>query len=348
MSDQEEAVKKVTRPPPKKTVRPQPPKAKKRVGRPRKTIERRDMVHEGVVNVPSNINEVSDDNLVYTMRLLYENPHMFRNIFNLFKHMKSDRVSIRFERDRVKMFTWDKLKQSRIYVEIYGEKMNSYYCEKPLDLEFCVENPKKRLQSLSKENTEIEITATRQWETERIKMTLRNETSSMRGDDNLNVDLPEDIDWSVEDDIAKEKYYPIKFEMVFKTFKETISNISLMLSANGKFTIEKTGLEQLRFCYNYDDSLGDHDEWFEDSGKINLRSSVEEDYPFAAPVFVERVKLLAGSLISDVIHISVDDREDLIFTMFLDQEEGDDKKKIPGTEKAYIKVLTRLAELPPS
>jgi intracellular sulfur oxidation DsrE/DsrF family protein len=330
-----------------KSIRAQAPKAKKRVGRPRKTIERRDIVHEGVVHVPSNLNDVTDESLVYTVRLLYENPHMFKNIFNLFKHMKSDSVSIRFEKDRVKMFTWDKLKTSRIYVEIDGNKMNSYYCEKTLDLQFRVENPKKRLQSLSKENTEIQITANRRWEKERIEMTLRNETNSMRGVDNINVDLPEDVDWHVEEDIANEKYYPIKFEMIFKTFKDTISNISLMLSADGKFSIEKTGLEQLRFCYNYDDSLGDHDEYFEDSGKINLRSSVGENYPFAAPVFVERVKLLAGSLISDVIHISVDEKKDLIFTMYLDQEEDENKKLIPGTEKAYIKVLTRLAELPP-
>ena len=212
-----------------KSIRAQAPKAKKRVGRPRKTIERRDIVHEGVVHVPSNLNDVTDESLVYTVRLLYENPHMFKNIFNLFKHMKSDSVSIRFEKDRVKMFTWDKLKTSRIYVEIDGNKMNSYYCEKTLDLQFRVENPKKRLQSLSKENTEIQITANRRWEKERIEMTLRNETNSMRGVDNINVDLPEDVDWHVEEDIANEKYYPIKFEMIFKTFKDTISNISNLI-----------------------------------------------------------------------------------------------------------------------
>jgi len=319
---------------------------KKKVGRPKKTIPRRDIVHEGVVDVPCNLHTASDDKLVYSMRLLYENPGMFKSIFNLLKSMGSDRVSVRFEKTKVKMYTTDSKKNSRIYIVIHGDKMNSYYCEKTLDLEFSVENPRKKLQSLQREITEIELTTTRKWETEHFYITLRNETTSMRNESKTKVDLPGEEDcWTpVEDDLSKERWYPIKFEMSFKAFKQTINNIFLHLGNDGKFTIEKTGLENLRFHFPYEDSLGDDDSIFEDHGKINLISSVEDGEPFAAPVLVERVKLLAGTLISDTIGISVDERDDLIFTMMLDQIEDDDKKLMPGTDSAYIKVLTKLAE----
>lgn len=319
---------------------------KKKVGRPKKTIARRDIVHEGVVDIPCNLHTASDDKLVYSMRLLYENPGMFKSIFNLLKSMGSDRVSIRFEKTQVKMYTTDSKANSRIYIVIHGSRMNSYYSEKTLDLEFSVENPRKKLQSLQREITEIELTTTRKWETEHFYITLRNETTSMRNESKIKVDLPENGDcWTpVEGDLAKEKWYPIKFEMSFKAFKQTINNIFLHLGNDGKFTIEKTGLENLRFHFPYEDALGVDDSIFEDHGKINLISSVEDGEPFAAPVLVERVKLLAGTLISDTIGISVDERHDLIFTMLLDQIEDDDKKTIPGSESSYIKVLTKLAD----
>jgi hypothetical protein len=317
-----------------------------KVGRPRKTVDHRDIEKLGIVSVPPNIKDVSDDELVYSTCLLYDNPHLFKNVFNLFRHMKSDRVSIRFEKGGIKMLTWDKECNSRIYVEIYGERMNTYYCEKVLDLEFSIENPRKRLQSLSKENTEIQFSTTRHYEKDFIEMTLRNETISLRNVDKIHVDLPEKIDWSVVDDVKKEKHYPVKFEMPFGMFKDTISDIHVMSPDKGKFTIEKVGLEPLQFNYKYRDNRGDHEAEFEDLGKINLISTVDDDYPFAAPIFVERLKLLAGALISKSIHISVDETEDLIFTMYLDQEEGVDKKPIFGTEKACIKVLTKLANKP--
>jgi intracellular sulfur oxidation DsrE/DsrF family protein len=326
-----------------RTIKPAP---KKKVGRPKKTILRRDIVHEGIVSVPCNLQSASDEKLVYSMRLLYENPGMFKNIFNLLKSMGSDRASIRFEQTQVKIFTTDSKGDSRIYIVIHGDKMNSYYCERTLDLEFSVENPRKKLQSLQREITEIELIATRKWEKEHFEIVLRNETTSMRNESRIKVDLPEIEDcWTeVEEDLAKEKRYPIKFEMMFKAFKQTVNNIFNHLGNAGKFTIEKTGLEELRFHFPYEDGLGHDNNTFEDAGKINLISTVEDGEPFAAPVYVERVKLLAGTLISDIISISVDEHDDLIFTMFLDQEEDDYKRLIPGTDSAYIKVLTKLAK----
>lgn len=331
----------------KKPTNPKRPAPKKTVGRPKKTVMRRDIVQEGIVDVPCNLNTVSDDQLVYSMRLLYENPNMFKNIFNLFKSMGSDRVSIRFEKTKVKMFTTDIKNTSRIYIVIRGDKMNSYYCEKTLDIELSIENPRKVFQALQKEITEIELVTTRKWETSHLEMNLHNETMSMTGESNLKVDLPEIEDcWStVEEDLAKEKWYPIKFDLPFTVFKQTINKIFSILGGDGKFTIEKTGLEDVRFYYDFVDSQGGHNERFKDSGKINLRSSVQDGEPFAAPVFVDRIKPLSGTMISKNIGISVSERDDLIFTILLDEDEGDDKKLVPGTESAYIKVLTCLAEI---
>lgn len=331
---------------PVKPKAPKKPAPKKTVGRPRKTIMRRAIVKEGIVDVPSNLNSVSDDQLVYSMRLLYENPAMFKNIFNLLKCMESDSISIRFEKTKVKMFTTDFRGHNRIYIVINGDKMNSYYCEKTMDLDLSIENPMKVFQSLQKEITEIELATTKKWETDHIAMNLHNETMSMTGESELKVDLPSDEDcWSeVETALAKEKWYPVKFDLPFKVFKQTINKIHNILGSDGKFTIEKTGMEHIRFKYDFVDGQGNQNESFKDSGKINLRSSVQDGEPFASPIFVDRLKRLSGTMISENISLSVSEREDLIFTMLLDQDEDDKKKLIPGTESSYIKVLTKLVE----
>jgi hypothetical protein len=319
-----------------------------KVGRPKKQIPRRDIVNEGIVRTPCNADSASDEQLVYSMRLLYENPGMFKNIFNLLRSMGIVYVHAKFEPECIRMFTDDedrnkgKSSSNRIYIVINGNRMNSYYCEKPLEMGFSVDNLIKKLQSLHKEVTEIEITTTRKWETEHLCINLHNETTSMRNESIIKVDKPsiQTQRWeSVEEDLSKEKSYPIRFEMSYKAFKQAINNISVHLKDKQTFTIEKTGLENLRFHFPYENSLGSDSNIFEDHGKINLISNVEDDEPFAASVQVSNIKLLTGTLITDTIGISVDEQRDLIFTMLLDQMEDRDKKLIPGSESAYIKVL---------
>jgi hypothetical protein len=326
-------------------VEPVKPPEKKKPGRPKKNVVKKTVPKEGIVQVPVNIKlEESNPMSVNVLEIVYDNPVMFKKIFHLLKVMAVENVKMSFDAQGIRMYAADHLVKNRIFIQIFGNRINRYYCERPLEFGCLPSRIGEKLAPLTKDHGKIVIATNRQYCRSRITMVLVNDQMDEDGVDNIEVDEAENFEWSVEDVLEKEESYPIKFELPSKHFKKKISDFS---RACDILRIEKTGFEYLRFSYNHGDKRGRHDSYFKNSGLINLRSMLEEDDIFSVSVFLEHIKPLASALIADELHISADKKEDLIFTAYLDQEErevpGKQKKyKVAGTEKCVIKVVTSI------
>ncbi len=320
------------------------PKPRSTVGRPPKKIERNDIPKKGVQTVPSNLQTAEDPALVYAVELLYINPGMFKKIFGLFKNLKVEETEMRFCPDGLKMLSKDKLGTSQIFVNIYGHQMNWYYCKKEVILQCSISSFRKRLQNISKEASEIRLCSTENDIDKVFKIIFCNTSQISKSKDNINITPAELAEWEVEKIIEQEKYYKLHFEIGSKNFKELVASFSG--NQVKEFNIIKSGTDILKFEYNYTDSLGNHEEEFENPSKINLISHVEENDVFSVSVQLARIKSLVSSIIAKNIIVSVDENKPIIFTMNLDEdiEPTPDKKTIPNTEKAYIKIVTNLSE----
>lgn len=322
--------------------KPVAPKPRSTVGRPPKKIERREIPKIGIQSVPSNLKTAEDPALVYAVELLYINPGMFKKIFGLFKNLKVEETEMRFCPDGLKMLSTDKLGVSQIFVNIYGHQMNWYYCKKEVILKCSISSFRKRLQNISKEASEIRLCSTENDIDKVFKIIFTNSSQISKSKDNININPEPLVDWDIEKVIQQEKYYKLHFEIGSKNFKELVASFSG--NKVKEFNIIKSGTDILKFEYNYTDELGNHEEEFENPSKINLISHVDENDVFSAVVQLDRIKSLVSSIIAKNIVVSVDENKPIIFTMNLDEdvEPTPNKKIIPGSEKAYIKIVTQL------
>jgi hypothetical protein len=323
------------------------PKVKKGPGRPKKQVQRVVIPKEGVVSAPSNKSiENSHPSLVNALEVVYDNPTMFKKIFHLFKVMAVETVRIKFDERNIKMYAVDHIGTNRIYVKIFGERMNRYYCENVIEIGCNPMRINEKLAALSKDHGKIVIATNRHCKRSKITIILVNDEMQEDGVDNIEIDEVDIYDWSVEDQLKTENSYPIQFELPSKFFKKKIADFSRGCDI---LRIEKTGRENLRFSYNHRDKRGRHDSYFKNSSIINLNSLLEEDDLFSTSVYLEYIKPFASALIADEIYISADKERDLIFTAYLDQEEktipGKQKKyKVLDTEKCVIKVITEIVK----
>ena len=317
-------------------------KIKKRPGRPRKEISNKVIDCKGIVDEPSNIDlENESPHAVNILELQYENPSMFKKIFSLFKSMEVDgNINVIFDRESVKMYAIDRNKKNKIFINIFGSKMNRYYIDEPLEINISLNNWYKALQTLNKDYTEIVINTNRKNSKSKLKLLLVNDSIGERSEYNIDFILPKECNWEeMEEVIESEKEYPIKFILPYKFFKKKVTDFKLL---GDKMLIVIDGKNPLKLSYNFKDRKGTHNTHFIAPEKIELQSTIGADDLFSSTVLLEYIKNLAGANISDNIIISADMKKDLIFTILLDMDEKatSKKNKIENSEKCQIKIVT--------
>jgi hypothetical protein len=322
----------------------EPPSTRRGPGRPRKPVVKKEIRREGVVASPMNADlEPTQPSMVHVVELIYDNPTMFRKIFHLLKNMEVSQTRILFEKTLVKMYASDHEGKNQVYIKISGNKMNRYYCEERMEIGLNTAVIDDILQTLTKEHSQIIISITRQYRRSKIKITLSNDEIDDDSVYQIEIDGLEPYNWEIEEFLKDEPCYPVRFELPSKYFKKKVADCGKRCNI---LRIEKTGFENLRFSYNFSDKRGDHDTYLKDSGKINLISSVRKNDIFSTSVWLNHIKRFSSTLISDTVHFSADSERNLIFTIYLDQEEREENKqkkyKIRGTEKCVVKVVTEL------
>jgi hypothetical protein len=314
---------------------------KKRPGRPKKQIPKKPMKKFGIVSEPTNKLPGIDPRMQYVMELWYDNPIMFKKIFGLCQTMSIDNnIRVRFEKDQVKMYTIDHSGKNKIYIRIFGKSMTRYYCGRDLEIGLNPTMFQKMLQTLNKSYGQIIFASRKQYEKTKIRLIFINDEIEESSEHDVDVEAVDAYDWAVEDELARENDYPIKFELTSKHFKKKVNDSKMMTDI---LRIEKDGEGPLRFSYNFKNKKGVNNSILKNANKINLQSKLDPMEMFSTSVFLEHIKPLAGALVSDTIQISADTTHNLIFTSLLDQDEVD-KKKIPGTEKCEIKIITEIVD----
>jgi hypothetical protein len=335
MSDSENDI---DTPPPEDDFEEEKP-VKKRPGRPKKQVAKKPIKRLGVVDEPSNNGLEQDPRMNYVVELWYDNPAMFKRIFTLFKQLSVESIRILWDSDTLFMYATDHVGKNKIRIRIFGKQMSRYYCSKPLEVGLCPTIFQKILQTLRKEYTKISLASRKLYEKTRIRVILVNDEMEEHAEYDLDVNEVTPYDWAINEEIAREDYYPIKFEVPSRYFKGKVGDFKNLSDA---IRIEKDPDSPLRFSYNCTNKRGSCNTYLKNPGKINLRCTLDPEDSFSTAVYVDHIKSLSATLIADSIHISADMNNNLIFTFLLDQEEGPDKKRIPGTEKCEIKIVTEI------
>lgn len=310
--------------------------AKKKPGRPRKQAPKKPIKRQGIVQEPSNKDIVRDPRLHYILEVFYDQPVMFKRIFTVYKAFNVETIRVRYGMDQLVFYAKDRLGKSQIYTRVFGSGMLRYYCARELEIGMNPNNFQRLLQTLNKDIGKIVITAKKQYEKSKIRFSLINE--EMAADDNhdIDIDAVEPYNWAVETALKQEDTYPIKFELPSRFFKRKVNDSKTMTEI---MRIEKNGKGPLQFAFTYSNKRGVSEQNFNDPGKINLRSTIDDDDMFTSSINLEYLKPLANTPISETVKISADPVHDMIFTCLLDQDEDNSKKKIPGTEKCEVKVI---------
>ena len=315
---------------------------KKKPGRPRKKQVRNIMPKLGIVKEPSN-NKHVDTRLHNVYEIIYDNPLMFKRIFSLFKSMSVDNIRLKLEPEYVKMHALDHSQNNDIYIKIIGSRLNRYYLNKPLEFGLASNDIQKILQTLSKDHANI------WWFSQEInsasKMKIRLDNDDMEENSVYTVDIQtiDGFNWeSLENQIEDEKHYPIKFNLPFKYFKKKIADFDILGEI---MKIEKYSDGQLMLSYTFKNKKGEHSTRFNNNSKIKLDSKLEYGNIFSTSVYLEHIKPIASSLVSESISISADLEKKLIFTALLDQDEKSNSQAIPDSEKCIIKVLTNIVKI---
>jgi len=310
-------------------------------GRPRKQTVKTQIKRNGIADEPSNKSNaeenVKDPRMEFTMELLYDNPMMFKKVFNFYKAMAVQDLLMKFCPTHVEIYTIDHKKKSRIYTKFFGNRLHRYYCKEEFEIGL---KPSNFLKIFNMVNKDYD--------------TVRIYNNAIDQGDKLNVQYHDVVDDSwptfqstlsrkkpelckgILEDIALEEEYPIRFEMMFKQFKKKIVNANSLLTS---ISIQKDGKRPLMFTGPYEGKDGKYIDPFPNSQKIKLKSTVPEDEFFVATVSLNYIKPLAGSLVSDYITIAAHESKCLIFTIMLDEEMAGKVPK-PGTEVCQIKILT--------
>lgn len=317
-------------------------KPKKRPGRPKKEVSHKELECKGIVDQPINIDiNSTTPSFVNVLELQYANPSMFKKIFSLFKSMEVEgNINVLFDKKNIKMYAIDRNGKNKIFVNIFGDKMNRYYTETPLEVELSLNTWNRALQTLNKDYSELFISTNRQYKTQKLTLILVNDNMGEKSEYKIDFDMPADCNWKeMEDILENEKEYPIKFTLPYKYFKKKVNDFKLL---GEKMNIEKDGRNSLKLSYDFKDMKGNHSTHLNLDDKIELQSLIEDDDLFSSTVLLENIKNLAGANISDNIVISADKTKNLIFTILLDMDERatSKKNKIESSEKCQIKIVT--------
>lgn len=314
----------------------EPPKPK-RPGRPKKIILKHQVPRHGIIREPSNIRETNGTNEAYVFEVVYENPLMFKKIFNACKSIDADSVRLRFGASELTIFASNE-NNTRVFARVLGDRINSYYSGNPgVEIGLKLDPVIGVLGTINNENSKIQISTKQRLQNEKVKIIGSNDQAKQRAEYEVNVQSLSEYDWGVERELSEENEYPITFEIAFKEFKKLVSDAKTCGAE--VVHLEKESEGHLRFSYVLSDNNGRGDIYLYDNHHIKLRSNMTEGDIFSSSVYLEHIKGLSSSLISDTIEISADPNRNMILTSYLDYDITDDKKIIPDTEKAIVKFV---------
>lgn len=279
---------------------------KKKPGRPRKQSINISIESHGIVENPINDEDI--------MELVYYNPQMFKKLFHLYKQYMVSEIEMIYDPHGMTIFTKDHLGKSYIYANIDGRYMNLYYCKTTIRICLKRDNLNKILSALNKNHYKITFVLKKNY---RSVMYLGIKDNEYDNEDLYELDVICRTDTDNLIYTNDDTNYPLKFMISSKHFKHRINNINKLSNI---LTIQKCGALPLELTFDKLQRVN----WtgvYTDSTKINLISSIADDDILHVSVYTNYIKPFANSNIGNDVYISVDKKEKISFTSFLDKKE---------------------------
>ena len=240
----------------------------------------------------------------------------------------------------------------KIFVEIFGAKMNKYFNHDTYETAFNVNKLNTIFSGIGPNFSKVTFTTTHKQQYLNMWIVFHDEEIGdsiyeMKLD---KVDNSETTLNSIKDCINESNNYPIIFKMPMKNLKTKISELKKL---SGKFEIQQ-------FIKNKLDRDGQVDKikiikFFTvasqpgikntspfTGSKITIEKSYFEGSAFTAPLFISNIKQIANSNISDTVEIRVDQNKDIVFKCLIDFDKSG-KNMIVDSEKAHIYFISKLA-----
>lgn len=303
-------------------------------GRPKKNASRANLPRGGIVPFPS------DPELV--IELKYENPMMFKKIFTLFKNASAGDVTIVFDREMITLYAIDHLEKNNYRVKIYGARMHSYYCESRLAMNISMVEFKKPFLNLTTDYTCIEFLVRKLTRTSRLTVVFWNEQLKERSQYTIDFNDNTRIDDRIEETLAEEPDYPISFTLPTRTLKRKISDYKMLCTI---LRFEKSGSGPLSFVYSFNNHRGSCHSDFKEPDAIALQSTIAEGDIFAVSVKIDYLSIAAHSPLSETVRIATHQREPIICTFLLDEDEDTEKNKVLDSQCGEVKIIIDIVDL---
>jgi hypothetical protein len=314
-------------------------------GRPRKNVPRVKLDRLGITSMPVNANAPEPNQHYY--ELMYENPMMFRKIFTLFKVYSVKDINMSFMEDRVFMYSITEDKKIKLCVEIFCERMNKYYCSEPLHVTLDTEYFYTIFQTVSKDYSKIVFVTTRESYNSRMWMIFVDEEGE---ESHYEIDInpaKENPLPAILDVLSYETEYPLSFELPFKYLKRKVVEYGNLKVDKIKIeqTVDDVGTRDLYLACETSNTRIKNKSPLKNAAKMGLISAYDGPL-FSAPIYINSIKPLSSTLISDKIRICVDNQRDLICSSSLDYDmDAKSKSNIVNSFKCKIRVALELAKV---
>ena len=305
-------------------------KKSKGPGRPKTVKQTTDYPYYGITSEPLHP-QVADPNEI---ELIYANPSMFKKLATALKVMSVNEVIFNFKDDRLEMYAKDHKCTSTLLFTIYGEKVNRYFCRRPVEMSIDAKSIYQILQTVDKDSAILSILIPTSMLGCSIRFVIHKATLDVDKVYNLDVCNSTAGMEDLEPELNGEENYPIRFKLPYKYFKKDINDYSVLTD---ELKLEKKGENgHLKYTYNTKNGKIKHESKFKKSDLIDLTCTLKDEELFIVSFQVEFVKPFANALISEYVYISANSNNRLIFSCFLDDNSAGGK---PGPV-CVVKVFT--------
>lgn len=283
-------------------------KVKKGPGRPRKIPKKEIIPRHGIINEPSNKNNI--------VEFSYDDPLLLKKTLGYFKALASAQLQVIFSKENIIFYAQDHHNKSRVRIKIDGNKANSYYCKDEIDTGLNCKDLELILNKIDKEYSDIKIIITKKNQQKYISIMLNNNIQII---ENHNVDVITQYNTLTSYiDAFNKVNHTLNFTLPGKYFKKTIND---MKSFSNILSIQQEECNlPVTFEYMSKNKKIKAVHTIKDNKKINLVSKLEKDDMFRVDVRLEFIKPISSINISDNINISVDENSQFMTTTYLDNK----------------------------
>ena len=277
--------------------------AKKRPGRPKKTIINVPVEIRGIVNKP-----VNEENV---LEVVYQNPKIFKKIFSLDKAYEANEICIDFSPSKFIIMTKNHTGTIIKRCIFNCNRLNHFYCKENMEIDIKREMIEKIFRTLDKPHYKITFVLKEDFKS---MLYIYIKDFELECEHQYGIELIQKVQRPDESQFNISGY-PISFNLPSKSFKRLINDFD---SHSDILTIIKNGTDPLQLTYEEVKKITLSTS-YNNSDKINLKSTIKDDDILSVSIHTSNIKPFSNASIGDIVYITVDKNKPICFSTKLDK-----------------------------